>query len=337
VLVLIGAHALTALLAPSLVRALGRRAFALLALVPAVAFAWILTQLPTVLAGGTVTEAFTWIPALGVEVAVRLDALSATLSLLVTGVGALVVLYCARYFTPSSSGLGRFAGVLVAFAGAMLALVWADDVVVLYVCWELTTIFSFLLVGQDSRKRASRAAAMQALLVTATGGLTMLVGLVILAEAAGTYRLSGIVAWGQSTAAPSGAAATAGVVCVLVGALSKSALVPFHFWLPSAMAAPTPVSAFLHAAAMVKAGIYLVLRLAPGFADVAAWRPTIAVLGAATMLLGGLVATRQHDLKLLLAHGTVSQLGFMILLAGAGTRDAALAAVGLILIWQGNR
>ena len=268
------------------------------------------------------------IPALGVEIAVRLDALSATLSLLVTGVGALVVLYCARYFTPSSSGLGRFAGILVAFAGAMLALVWADDVVVLYVCWELTTVFSFLLVGQDAHKRASRAAAMQALLVTAAGGLTMLVGLVTLAEAAGTYRLSGIVA-----AAPglSGAAVTAGVVCVLVGAVSKSALVPFHFWLPSAMAAPTPVSAFLHAAAMVKAGVYLVLRLAPGFADVGAWRPMIAVLGAATMLLGGVVAARQHDLKLLLAHGTVSQLGFMILLAGAGTRDAALAAVGLVV------
>jgi multicomponent Na+:H+ antiporter subunit A len=328
VLVLIGVHALTALLAPTLVRALGRRAFAPLALVPAAAFVWILARLPTVLAGGLVEESFTWIPALGVEVAVRLDALSATLSLLVTGVGALVVLYCARYFTPSSSGLGRFAGVLVAFAGAMLALVWADDVVVLYVCWELTTIFSFLLVGQDAHKRASRAAAMQALLVTAAGGLTMLVGLVTLAEAAGTYRLSGIVAVAPGL---SGAAVTAGVVCVLVGALSKSALVPFHFWLPSAMAAPTPVSAFLHAAAMVKAGVYLVLRLAPGFADVVAWRPTIAVLGAVTMLLGGVVAARQHDLKLLLAHGTVSQLGFMILLAGAGTRDAALAAVGLVV------
>jgi multicomponent Na+:H+ antiporter subunit A len=328
VLVLIGVHALVALLAPTLVRALGRRAFALLALAPAAAFVWILTRLPIVLAGGRVEESVTWIPALGVEIAVRLDALSTTLSLLVTGVGALVVLYCARYFTPSSSGLGRFGGVLVAFAGAMLALVWADDVVVLYVCWELTTIFSFLLVGHDAHKRASRAAAMQALLVTAAGGLTMLVGLVTLAEAAGTYRLSGIVA-----AAPglSGAAVTAGVVCVLVGALSKSALVPFHFWLPSAMAAPTPVSAFLHAAAMVKAGIYLVLRLAPGFADVAAWRPTIAVLGAVTMLLGGVVAARQHDLKLLLAHGTVSQLGFMILLAGAGTRDAALAALGLVV------
>ncbi|MFC5065391.1 Na+/H+ antiporter subunit A [Actinomycetospora atypica] len=327
-LVLLALHALAALVAPTLVRALGRRAFVGLALVPAVAFGYVAVQLPAVVAGGEVTEAFSWIPALGVEVAVRLDPLSAVLSMLVTGVGALVVLYCSRYFTPSSGGLGRFAGVLVAFAGAMLALVWADDVVMLYVSWELTTIFSFLLVGQDAHKRASRAAAMQALTVTAAGGLTMLVGLVILAEAAGSYRLSAIVAAGPGL---SGAALTAGVVCVLVGALSKSALVPFHFWLPSAMAAPTPVSAFLHAAAMVKAGVYLVLRLAPGFADDPGWRPVIAVLAAVTMLLGGVVAARQTDLKLLLAHGTVSQLGFMILLAGAGTRDAALAAIGLVV------
>jgi multicomponent Na+:H+ antiporter subunit A len=333
VLVLIGVHALAALLAPTLVRAVGRRAFVVLALVPAAAFVWTLTRLPTVLAGGEIREGFTWIPALGVDVDVRLDALSATLALVVTGVGALVIVYCARYFTPSEGpparpGLGRFAGVFMAFAGAMLALVWADDVVVLYVCWELTTIFSFLLVGQDAHKRASRAAAMQALIVTAAGGLTMLVGLVILAEAAGTYRLSEIVAAGPGL---SGAAVTAGVVCVLVGALSKSALVPFQFWLPSAMAAPTPVSAFLHAAAMVKAGVYLVLRLAPGFADVGAWRPLIAIAAGLTMLLGGVLAARQTDLKLLLAHGTVSQLGFMILLAGAGTRDAALAALGLVV------
>lgn len=329
-LVLLAAHALAALLAPTLVRWRGRDAFTVLALVPAAAFGWILTRLPDVLAGRPPTEVVRWIPALGVDLAFRLDPLSATVSLLVTGVGALVLLYCSRYFAPSSGGLPRFAGVLVAFAGAMLALVWADDVVVLYVSWELTTIFSFLLVGHDRHKRAGRAAAVQALTVTAAGGLTMLVGLVILAEAAGTYRLSALVTT-LSTVPPSGAAVSAGVVCVLVGAVSKSALVPFHFWLPSAMAAPTPVSAFLHAAAMVKAGVYLVLRLAPALADVGPWRPLVAVLAAATMLLGGIQALRQHDLKLLLAHGTVSQLGFMILVAGAGTRDAALAALALVV------
>ncbi|PVZ10108.1 Na+/H+ antiporter subunit A [Actinomycetospora cinnamomea] len=329
-LVLVAAHALAALAAPALVRALDRRAFALLAVVPAAAVVWIVLQLPAVLAGAAPTEVLPWIPVLGVDLALRLDPLAATVSLLVTGVGALVLVYCTRYFPPGARGMGRFAAVLTAFAGAMLALVWSDDVFVLYVCWELTTVFSFLLVGQDSHKRASRAAAVQALVVTAAGGLTMLVGLVVLAQAAGTSRLSGLVAYFTGPAATS-AAITAGVVCVLVGAITKSALVPFHFWLPSAMAAPTPVSAYLHAAAMVKAGVYLVLRLAPGLADVEPWRPLVAAAAVTTMLLGGVQALRQHDLKLVLAHGTVSQLGLMILLAGAGTRDAALAAVGLVV------
>ena len=329
-LVLVGAHAVAALAAPGLVRVLGRRAFAVLALVPAAAFVWILAQLPAVLAGAAPTQEIPWIPALGIDIAMRLDALSATFSLLVTGIGALVLLYCTRYFAEDARGLGRFAGVLTAFAGAMLALVWSDDVFVLYVCWELTTVFSFLLVGHDSHKRASRAAAVQALVVTAAGGLTMLVGLVVLSAAAGTTRLSDLVTYFTGPAATP-AAVTAGVVCVLVGAITKSALVPFHFWLPSAMAAPTPVSAYLHAAAMVKAGVYLVLRLAPGLADVEPWRPLIATLAIVTMLLGGVQALRQHDLKLVLAYGTVSQLGFMLLLAGAGTRDGALAALGLVV------
>lgn len=329
-LALLGAHVLAGLVAPALVAALGRRAFVVLALVPAVTFGWILSRVPDVLAGRGPQETLPWIPTLDVDIALRLDALSTVVSLLVTGIGALVLLYCARYFTPRSGELGRFAAVLVGFAAAMLALVWSDDVIVLYVCWELTTIFSFLLVGHDAQKRASRAAAVQALTVTTAGGLTMLVGLVILAEAAGTYRLSEMVAAFAGTA-PTGAAVAAGVVCVLVGALSKSALIPFHFWLPSAMAAPTPVSAYLHAAAMVKAGVYLVLRLAPGLADVGPWRLLVAVLAIATMLLGGVQALRQTDLKLLLAHGTVSQLGFMILLAGAGTRDAALAGLALVV------
>lgn len=329
-LVLVVAHAVAALAAPALVRALHRRAFLVLALVPAASFVWILAQLPAVLAGRVPAQVVPWIPALGVDLALRLDALAATVSLLVTGIGALVLLYCTRYFPPDARGLGRFAGVLTGFAGAMLALVWSDDVFVLYVCWELTTVFSFLLVGHDAHKRAGRAAAVQALIVTAAGGLTMLVGLVVLAHAAGTSRLGEIVAFFAGPAATP-AALTAGVVCVLVGAVTKSALVPFHFWLPSAMAAPTPVSAYLHAAAMVKAGVYLVLRLAPGLADVTPWRPLVATLAVATMLLGGVQALRQHDLKLVLAHGTVSQLGFMVLLAGAGTRDAALDALGLVV------
>ncbi|MCW2840370.1 MAG: monovalent cation/H+ antiporter subunit [Aeromicrobium sp.] len=166
---------------------------------------------------------------------------------------------------------------------------------------------------------------MNALLVTTFGGLAMLVGLVMLAGETGTPRLQEIIA-----AAPSGTAVTIGVLLVLVGAISKSALVPFHFWLPGAMAAPTPVSAYLHAAAMVKAGIFLVALLAPAFADVPGWRPTLVVLGITTMILGGLRALRQYDVKLLLAYGTVSQLGFLVAMVGAGTRSAAFAGLALV-------
>ncbi|HAQ9640110.1 TPA: Na+/H+ antiporter subunit A, partial [Enterococcus faecium] len=192
----------------------------------------------------------------------RMDVLAWVLALVVTGVGGLVLVYCARYFERDEAGRARFAAVLVAFAGAMYGLVTSDDVFVLFVFWEATSVFSYLLIGHYTAKQASRGAALQALIVTTAGGLAMLVGLVILAVQGGTSSLSQLV-----EQPPTGTVVTVAVVLVLVGALSKSALVPFHFWLPAAMAAPTPVSAYLHAAAMVKAGIYLVARLAPGYHD----------------------------------------------------------------------
>lgn len=209
----------------------------------------------------------------------------------------------------------------------MLALVLADDLISLYVFWELTTVFSYLLIGYNSEHRHSRRSALQALTVTTFGGLAMLVGFLIIGQASGTYRISAILADPPRTSV----AVSVAVVLILCGALSKSAIWPFSLWLPNAMAAPTPVSAYLHAAAMVKAGVYLVARLAPGFADVPVWRPVVMILGAATMLLGGWRALRLNDLKLVLAYGTVSQLGFLTLLAGIGNRDAALAAAVMIL------
>lgn len=247
--------------------------------------------------------------------------------LLAAGVGTLVLLYCASYFTDDTPQLAAFAGNLLAFAGAMLALVLADDLITLYVFWELTTVFSYLLIGHSSERKQNRRSALQALTVTTLGGLAMLVGFLIIGQAAGTYRISAIVADPPETTL----AVSVAVVLVLCGALSKSAIWPFSLWLPNAMAAPTPVSAYLHAAAMVKAGVYLVARLAPAFADVPVWRPVVLVLGAATMLLGGWRALRLNDLKLVLAYGTVSQLGFLTVLAGAGNWDAALAAVAMIL------
>ncbi|WP_336696893.1 Na+/H+ antiporter subunit A [Curtobacterium sp. USHLN213] len=319
------AFAIVALIVPALTPVLGRRVFYVAALAPAAAAVLTVAQTGPAL-HGAVTERFQWVPQLDLAIALRMDALSWVLALVVSVVGALVLVYCATYFGPDEPGLGRFAGVLTAFAGSMYGLVVADDVIVLFVLWEATTVFSYLLIGHDSVKRASRAAAMQALVVTTAGGLAMLAGLVVLSVTAGTTSLSGIVA-----DPPSGTVVSVSVVLVLLGALTKSAIVPFHFWLPAAMAAPTPVSAYLHAAAMVKAGIYLVARLAPAFALLGGWRETITVLGVLGMLIGGYRALRQTDIKLLLAYGTVAQLGFLVLAAGWGAPEVALGGVALLV------
>ncbi|MBB5078283.1 Na+/H+ antiporter subunit A [Nonomuraea endophytica] len=312
-------HAVAAMCAPALVRVMGRGAFTVLAAVPALALVFTAGRVPY-------EHTRAWAPQLGLELAFRVDELSALMVTLVTGIGALVLWYCSRYFGPDAQGLGRFAGVLVAFAGAMLGLVVADDLLLLYVFWELTTVFSYLLIGYDPESRASRVAAMQALTVTTLGGLAMLAGLVIIGQAAGTYRISRIVA-----DPPQGGMVVTALVLVLAGALAKSAIFPFSLWLPGAMAAPTPVSAYLHAAAMVKAGIYLLARLGPAFGDVAVWRLVAVPLGLATMLMAGWRALRETDLKRLLAYGTVSQLGFLTVLFGAGTGAAALAGVAMLL------
>ncbi|MEU6628719.1 Na+/H+ antiporter subunit A [Streptomyces parvus] len=324
---LIIGHFLLAAFAGPLVHRLRRRAFLVLALPPAATTVWAFTQWSTAADGETVTWTWKWIPDYDVGLDLRLDALSELMVLMAAGVGALVLVYCASYFRDDTPQLARFAGNLLAFAGAMLALVLADDLITLYVFWELTTVFSFLLIGHSSEHRHSRRSALQALTVTTLGGLAMLVGFLIVGHAAGTYRISAIVADPPETSL----AVSVALVLILAGALSKSAIWPFSMWLPNAMAAPTPVSAYLHAAAMVKAGVYLVARLSPAFADVPVWKPVVIVLGGATMLLGGWRALRLNDLKLVLAYGTVSQLGFLTLLAGTGNRDAALAAVAMIL------
>ena len=323
------AHLAAALVGPLLVRALGRNAFYLLALVPAGSAVWLATIDPLTLADAPREVSVPWIPAFGIDLAFRLDPLSWVMAMIATAIGALVLLYCARYFKDTEPGLGRFAGVLTAFAGAMVGLVLADDVMVLYTFWELTTVFSYLLIGHYQDKQSSRRAAMNALISTTAGGLAMLVGLLMFARAAGTLRLSGIMA--SDIWADAGPFLIVAMLLVLAGALSKSALVPTHFWLPGAMAAPTPVSAYLHAAAMVKAGIYLILRLSPAIAPNESISIIIAVFGAATMLLGGWRALRQTDIKLLLAYGTVSQLGFLAAVSGLATDDAVLAGIAMLI------
>ncbi|MFY1633185.1 Na+/H+ antiporter subunit A [Solwaraspora sp. WMMB335] len=326
-LVLLIVHLVTALAAPVLVRWWGPSACYLLAAAPGAAFGWALAHTSVIRDGAAVEQTHPWVPHLGLSLALRAGTLSWLMVLLVSGIGALVLCYCARYFTPGEPGLARFAAVFVGFAGAMLGLVIADDLILLYVFWELTTVFSYLLIGHHPERRASRRAAAQALIVTTLGGLAMLVGFVMLGEAAGTYR------WSQLAQSPPASAvylATA-LILVLLGASTKSAIFPFSFWLPAAMAAPTPVSAYLHAAAMVKAGVYLVALFTPVYAGNPGWHWLIVTTGTATMLIGGWTALRQTDLKLLLAYGTVSQLGLLMVVAGAGSRQAALAAVTMLL------
>ena len=318
------AHLVVSWCAPWLARRIGANGYLGMALVPAVGFGWLLGLGPLITAGGNYVESMPWIPQLGVEIHYQVGLLQWLLALIVTGIGALVLLYCRWYFEAGANP--RTMGILTAFAAAMLGLVTVDDLVMLYVFWELTTVFSYLLIGYDPTRRANRSAAITALIVTTTGGLAMLVGIVALGVQAGTFSLSAILAQ-----PPTGVVATTAALLMLVGALSKSALVPFHFWLPGAMAAPTPISAYLHAAAMVKAGVYLVAAMAPAFAAVPGWRLAVGLLGAATMILGGWRALRQHDIKLLLAYGTVSQLGFMVLLSGFGTRATMLAGIAMLI------
>ena len=325
---LVVAHLVLACLLPVLSARRPRAAFAVAAGPPAVTLVWALVHAPEALAGG-VSTSLAWAPELGLALSFRLDALALAMVVLVSGIGALILVYSAGYFGAGPDA-PRNAALLLAFAGVMLGLVLADDLLTLYVFWELTSVMSFLLVGQSGEARENRAAAIQALLVTVFGGLVMLLGLVLLGHAAGTYRISEIVASGRAGGLHGGIVTTA-LLLILVGALTKSAQLPFHPWLPAAMAAPTPVSAYLHAASMVKAGVYLVARLGPGVADQRAWWVPVVVLGLGTMAVGGWRALAQTDLKRLLAFGTVSQLGFLMVLFGAGTRVAGIAGIAMLL------
>jgi len=263
-----------------------------------------------------------WVPQLDLELVFRLDGYARVFLGIIGGAGLAIFWHASRYFTPSRKAT-RFAGTMVLFAGAMAGLVTSDHLLGIFLFWEVTTITSYLLIGYSDEKAQARVAALQAALVTGAGGLAMLGGLVLLGREAGTFLVSEII-----TNPPSASLAW---VLILVGAMSKSAQFPLHGWLPAAMAAPTPASAFLHSATMVKAGIFLVGRLGPAATETSWWQPTVMVIGFSTMLVGGWAAIRQTDLKLLLAHGTVSQLGFLFVLFGSGIPKALYGGLALII------
>ena len=316
--------AVLGVVASALSSRMGRFVFLLPAAASLVAAGWFGTQGPAVAAGAVLQERVEWMPALGIAIDLRLGSLQWLLAMVVLGVGGLIFVYCAWYFD-SHKLAPRTVGLLTGFAASMLLLVLSDDLIVLTVGWELTTVFSYLLVGLNHRSASNRRAAQTALIVTTVGGLTMLTGILLLESQTGTFSLAATLADPPRTATAAWAAG-----CMVVGALSKSAIVPFQYWLPGAMAAPTPVSAFLHAAAMVKAGIFLIAAMTPAFVELPWWRWTIVGLGIATMLLGAVRAMRQLDIKVLLAHGTVSQLGLLMTVVGIGTQASMQAGLTLL-------
>lgn len=300
------------------------------ALVTALAFTvGFASLLPTIMAGTDVTLTLSWVPSLDVDLAFRLDGLSLLFALLISGIGVLVVLYASSYLRHHPDQ-GRLQILLLAFMLSMLGLVTADHVILLFVFWELTTVTSFLLVGFDHEKESARRSALQALLVTGLGGLALLVGLIMLAETAGSYLLSEIFRDGASlTEDPLYLPI---LVLVLIGAFAKSAQFPFHFWLPNAMAAPTPVSAYLHSATMVKAGIYLMARLQPELGGTDVWFYTLTIFGAVTAVWSSLMSLRQTDLKLMLAWTTVMALGTITMFLGSDQQIAVLAAMTFLIV-----
>jgi multicomponent Na+:H+ antiporter subunit A len=265
-----------------------------------------------------------WAPSLGLSLSFHLDGLGLLFALLITGIGTLVVLYSSAYLANHPQA-GRFYASLLAFMGSMLGVALSDNIFTLFVFWELTGFTSFLLIGFEHERADARSAALQALIVTGSGGLALLAAGVLLVDLSGTTRLSMMMSDAASIqAAPSYPAV---VALMLLAAFTKSAQVPFHFWLPNAMAAPTPVSAYLHSATMVKAGVYLVARMTPILGATALWTTAVTGIGAATMLLGAYRSVQETDLKRILAYSTVSALGLLTMLIGTGTEQAIVAAL----------
>ena len=287
------------------------------------------TLAPAVVAGHDLSLAFDWVPSLGIPISFRLDGLALLFAFLISGIGALVILYAGAYLSghPRRSRLQHY---LILFLGAMLGLVLADDVITLFVFWELTTITSFLLIGFEHDSAKARRSALQALFVTGLGGLVLLAGLLLLADAAGSYQLSAIVESRDALVADPRYLPI--LALILVGAFTKSAQFPFHFWLPNAMAAPTPVSAYLHSATMVKAGVYLLARLHPALAGTDAWFYALTSFGAVTAVWASLMALRQSDIKLMLAWTTVMALGTLVMFLGAEASVAIAAAITFLLV-----
>ena len=289
----------------------------LLAVVFALEFRRVLTDGPRLVE-------LAWAPSLGLSLSFALDALGLLFAILITGIGALVVLYASEYLGPHADA-NRFHASLFAFMGAMLGVVLSDNVLALFVFWELTGFTSFLLIGFDHDREDARAAALQALIVTGAGGLALLAAGVLMANVSETTSLAGMASQAGTLVADPSYLLVASLT--LLAAFTKSAQFPFHFWLPRAMAAPTPISAYLHSATMVKAGVYLVARMTPILGATTVWMTVVTAAGAVTMMLGASRSVQETDLKRVLAYSTISALGVLTMLLGLGTDSATVAAL----------
>ncbi|MEZ4674653.1 MAG: proton-conducting transporter membrane subunit [Caldilineaceae bacterium] len=284
-------------------------------------------QVSPISSGQIFSEEIIWSPALGLALSFRLDGLSLFFGLIITTIGTAIAIYTA-YYLEHNPRQGYFYSLLFLFMASMLGLVWADNLLALFVFWEGTSITSFLLISFNHEEYEAEAGARTALIVTGLGALAMLAGLILLAQSAESYSISAILATPHLTTSPY---YTAALILILLGAFTKSAQFPFHFWLPGAMAAPTPASAYLHSATMVKAGIYLLARLHPALHESPLWFWSLLIVGGITMLLGAISAFRYHDLKAILANATLSQLGILVMLLAFHSEYAYLAfAVGTL-------
>jgi multicomponent Na+:H+ antiporter subunit A len=309
-----------AALMPMIHRAFPEAAGWIAALVPAAAFISLWQFLPAIAAGEQLFGGLGWGGLHGLALGFRLDGLSLTFSLAIAGIGAFILVYSGIYLH-GHEHRGRFLSFMLMFMGAMQGLVLSDNMVALYVFWELTSVTSFLLIGFEGKRHAARRAATQALVVTGMGGLALLAGAILMERIGGSWQMSELGNLATHVAYP------VVLVLVLLAAFTKSAQFPFQFWLPNAMEAPTPVSAYLHSATMVQAGVYLLARLSPTLGDSALWTGLLMSFGAVTLLWGAFSALRQTDLKQMLAQSTVASLGLLVLLIGVGTKLALLAVL----------
>ena len=324
-LALIVALPFLGLFLPVLADRLGRSACAAAAAIaPVVALILLFNHQSAVFAGEVLRVKLEWLPHLGLNLSLRLDGLGFLFALLILGIGLLVILY-ARYYLAKTEPMGRFFAFLLLFMGAMLGVVLSENLLLMLMFWELTSLSSFLLIGFWGSRSEARKGARMALAITGGGGLALLAGILLIGHIAGSFELSQVLAAGYAIRAHE--LYPLALVLVLLGVFTKSAQFPFHFWLPHAMAAPTPVSAYLHSATMVKAGVFLLARLYPALAGSDWWFYMVSMTGLATLLVGAVMALFQHDLKGLLAYSTISHLGLITLLFGLDTQLAAVAAV----------